>query len=157
MVSAVVNDSWHEHVEEALFIAEPREAYNSKNELRTYRDLRAWKAAMDLAELAYRVTGEFPANEKYGLASQIKSAAVSVPSNIAEGWGRDSSGDFDRFLGIASGSLRELETQLLLTLRFGYGDSSLIMKALDACDSLGGQLYLLKKSVQKRRTTQKRS
>ena len=157
MVVVDVDSSWKRQLGGELFVAEPRAAYAPKGELRTYRDLRAWKASMDLAELCYRISGDFPANEKYGLAAQIRSAVVSVSSNIAEGWGRDSSGDFDRFLGIASGSLRELETQLLLTLRFGYGNSSEIMKALDQCDAIGGMLYMLKKSVQKRRATTKRN
>lgn len=134
-----------------LFIAERRTPYGKAEDLRTYRDLRAWRAAMDLAELCYKISSAFPTNENYGLSSQIRSAVVSIPSNIAEGWGRDSSGDFDRFLGISSGSLRELETQLLLAHRFGFGSKELIEQALEQCDQLGSMLFLLKKSVQKRR------
>jgi four helix bundle protein len=83
-----------------------------------YRDLIAWQKAMDLAEQVYRQTAEYPLEERYGLTSQIRRAATSIPSNIAEGQGRRSSDDeFVRFLKIAMGSLCELETQLELSLR----------------------------------------
>jgi four helix bundle protein len=83
-----------------------------------YRDLVAWKKAIDLAEQVYRQTAEFPLEERYGLTSQMRRAATSVPSNIAEGQGRRSSDqEFVRFLQIALGSLCELETQLELSIR----------------------------------------
>jgi four helix bundle protein len=83
-----------------------------------YRDLVAWQKAMDLAERIYRETAGFPLEERYGLTAQMRRAATSIPSNIAEGQGRRSSDDeFVRFLRIALGSLCELETQLELSLR----------------------------------------
>jgi four helix bundle protein len=88
--------------------------------VRNYRDLILWQKAMDLVELIYRITLHFPQDELYGLRSQIRRAAVSVPSNIAEGEGRHSAGDFSRFLSIANGSRREVETQTIIAQRLGY-------------------------------------
>jgi four helix bundle protein len=85
--------------------------------IETHKDLSVWKRAMDMAESIYRLTGTFPLDERYGLISQMRRAAVSVPSNIAEGAARSSSPEFIRFLTIARGSLSELETQLMLVSR----------------------------------------
>jgi four helix bundle protein len=79
-----------------------------------YKDLVAWQKAMELVTEVYRATGTFPKEELYGLTSQLRRAAVSVPSNIAEGQGRQSTGEFRQFLGQARGSLLELETQLMI-------------------------------------------
>jgi four helix bundle protein len=87
---------------------------------RSYRDLIAWQKAMDLVEEVYDATRSFPADELYGLRSQLRRAAVSVPSNIAEGQGRLSPGEFKQFIGTALGSLMESETQLLLAQRLAY-------------------------------------
>lgn len=87
---------------------------------RNYRDLIAWQKAMDLVAEVYRVTRAFPKSELYALTSQVRRAALSVPSNIAEGQGRGSDADFVRFLWIAHGSVREIETQLLISERLGY-------------------------------------
>jgi four helix bundle protein len=86
----------------------------------SYRDLKVWQLGMEVAEQVYRLTAEFPKSEIYGLSSQMRRAAVSIPSNIAEGQGRDSTKEFLHFLAIAFGSLCELETQLLLARRFSY-------------------------------------
>jgi len=88
--------------------------------IRDYRDLRVWTAAMDLAQDVYLVSAGFPRAERFGLTAQMRRAAVSVASNIAEGQARGSSADFLRFLAIAAGSLAELRTQLLLAARLGY-------------------------------------
>lgn len=88
--------------------------------MRTHRDLNAWKMSMDLAEEIYALTSPFPASEKFGLASQLRKAAISVPSNIAEGASRASKKEFNHFLHIALGSTSELETQLNLAKRIGY-------------------------------------
>ena len=85
-----------------------------------YRDLKVWQASMQLAGDIYRLSAQFPKFEVYGLASQIQRSAVSVPSNIAEGHGRNSPKEFYHFLGIAAGSLSELETQLMLAQQFVY-------------------------------------
>ena len=88
--------------------------------VKNYRELIAWQRAMDLVEEVYRVSKSFPREEIYGLTSQIRRAAVSVPSNIAEGQGRRTTGDFLRHLSIAYGSLREVETQILISVRLQY-------------------------------------
>ena len=87
---------------------------------KNYRDLIAWQKAMDLVEAVYRATKQFPKDELYGLTSQVRRAVVSIPSNIAEGQGRTSAKDFQNFLSIAHGSLREVETQLMIAQRLGY-------------------------------------
>jgi four helix bundle protein len=88
--------------------------------VRHYSDLIAWQKAMDLVVLVYEATESFPPKERYGLTNQLRRAAVSVPSNIAEGQGRCSTRDFLRCLSIASGSLQELETQLIIARRLNY-------------------------------------
>ena len=85
-----------------------------------HKELDAWKMGMDLVEETYLITRSFPDHEKYGLINQIRRAAVSIPSNIAEGSARFSDKEFIRFLYIALGSVSELETQLLISLRLKY-------------------------------------
>ena len=87
---------------------------------RPHYNLVAWQEAMSLARLTYEITGPFPQSELYGLVSQMRRAAVSIPSNIAEGAARSSRKEFAQFLSIAKGSLSELETQLLLSAELGY-------------------------------------
>ena len=88
-------------------------AFGAMAEIRTYRDLIVWQKSMALVTDVYRVTRVFPKNEQYGLTSQLRRCAVSIPSNIAEGYGRRASNDYLRFLSIANGSLFELQTQSL--------------------------------------------
>src|SRR5262249_3045343 len=88
--------------------------------MRHYKDLLVWQKAIELVTQVYIVTRSFPREELYGLTSQIRRAAVSVPSNIAEGQARLSPGEFRQFLGIARGSLAELDTQLIIAEKLGY-------------------------------------
>ena len=81
--------------------------------IESYKDLRVWKRGMSLAATIYELTAGFPKREELGLVSQMRRAAVSIPSNIAEGYGRQSTGDYKRYLSVSRGSLFELETQLL--------------------------------------------
>jgi four helix bundle protein len=90
----------------------------------THRDLHAWQEAMTLVEVVYRVTARFPKAEFFGLVSQIRRCAISVPSNIAEGAARNSTREWVQFLGISCGSISELETQLELAQRLGYLDAN---------------------------------
>jgi four helix bundle protein len=85
-----------------------------------YRELIAWQKAMDLVVHIYDITKQFPDDERFGLVSQMRRCAVSVPSNIAEGQARNSKGEFLQFLGIARGSVAELTTQILISERLGY-------------------------------------
>ena len=88
--------------------------------VKSYRDLLVWQKAMDFAEHVYRVQRTFPAEERFGLCDQLRRAVVSIPSNIAEGRGRDSAKDFSHLLTNARGSLNEVATQLELAMRLGY-------------------------------------
>lgn len=88
--------------------------------VQNYKDLVAWQKGMDLVEAVYRLTYLFPKEETYALTSQVRRAAVSIPSNIAEGQGRNGRAEFRHFLSVAYGSLQELETQLLISERLGY-------------------------------------
>ena len=85
-----------------------------------YQDLLVWQRSMDLVERVYRLTASFPRNEQWGLTSQMRRAVISVPSNIAEGYGRQATGEYRHHLSIGRGSLLELETQLLLSKRLKY-------------------------------------
>ena len=87
---------------------------------RNYRDLIAWQKAMDLVDLIYTASRSFPKEELYGLTSQIRRAAVSIPSNIAEGQGRRTKGEFRQALSVAHGSIREVETQIMIARRQGF-------------------------------------
>ena len=95
---------------------------------RTYRDLEVWKLSIDFVKKVFQVTHNFPASEKFGLINQIRRAAVSIPSNIAEGQGRNSTKEFRQFLAISLGSLAELETQLIIAKEIEY----LTQNGLDA-------------------------
>jgi len=88
--------------------------------VRNYRELIAWQRAMDLVEEVYKSTKEFPREEIYALTGQIRRAAVSIPSNVAEGQGRRSTNEFLHYLSISYGSLREVETQILIAQRLQY-------------------------------------
>lgn len=104
---------------------------------RGHRSLNAWQQAIDLVVAVYSITSAFPPNEKFGLASQIQRAAVSVPANIAEGAARNGSKEFIHFLGIASGSLSELDTLLELACKLGYlSQSEAIQKHVDDVSGL---------------------
>ena len=116
--------------------------------IRSYRDVKVWQQGMDLAEMCYRVTRKFPKDELYGLTSQIRRAAASVPANIAEGHGRDTRGEFIQFLRIAQGSLKELETHLLLAGRIGLSSDQITAPLLARCDELGKMVRALIRSLQ---------
>lgn len=88
--------------------------------LQTYRDLEVWQVSMELVEAVYRLTKLLPSGEKLGLVSQMRRAAVSVPCNIAEGYGRSHRGDYVRHLSIARGSAMEIDTQLSIIVRLEY-------------------------------------
>ena len=88
--------------------------------MKTYRDLIVWQKAMELVSEIYRHTKAFPEDERYGLTLQLKRSSISLPSNMAEGYGRNSTQDYIRFLRIANGSLFELQTQLQIALNLGF-------------------------------------
>jgi four helix bundle protein len=125
-------------------------AMSSKSVIRSYQDLRVWQQGMELMVLAYKVARRLPKEETYGLANQIRRAAVSIPSNVAEGHGREHLGDYLRHLSIANGSLKELETEILATERLGYVKEPDIARALEVAADVGRMLAGLKGSLGKR-------
>jgi four helix bundle protein len=114
--------------------------------VKSFRDLDVWHLGLELAETVYRVTARFPKAELFGLSAQMRRAAVSIPSNIAEGRARNSSREFLHFLSISRGSLAELETQLELAIRLDYTDSEL-HAARTQSDILGKKLNRLQSSI----------
>ena len=119
--------------------------------VRSYRDLKVWQQGMDLAEACYRTTREFPKDELYGMTSQVRRAAASIPANIAEGRGRETRGEFIQFPRVAQGSLKELETHLLLTERIGLMQPKVSGPILGRCEAVGKILRALIRSLQVRR------
>jgi four helix bundle protein len=118
--------------------------------LNSFRDLRVWQLSMELVEIIYRLTQDFPKHEIYGLTSQIQRAAVSVPSNIAEGHTREHTKEFLHHLSIAQASLAELETQLEIALRLEYFPATEMDLILERVISLGKQLYALRNALLRR-------
>jgi four helix bundle protein len=116
--------------------------------INSYRDLRVWQDAMALAECCYRLTRQFPRDELFGLTSQIRRAAGSIPANIAEGHGRENTGSFVQHLRISQGSLKEMETHLLLADRVGILPEQDLQPVLAQCESLGKMIRALIRSLQ---------
>lgn len=112
-------------------------------EIKSFRDLIVWQKAMDLVETVYLTTKLFPSDERYALTSQVKRASVSVPSNIAEGYGRHSTMDYIRFLQIALGSLNEVQTQLELGCRLGFVEKDAVLDASSLCTEIEKMLVAL--------------
>lgn len=112
--------------------------------IQSYRDLEVWQMGMQLAEEVYRLVAALPRQEAYGLTAQLQRAAVSIPSNIAEGHARHSTREYLRFVSIAMGSLAELETQLTLAHRLHGAPAQAL---LEHADSLGRKLRGLRKSL----------
>jgi four helix bundle protein len=119
-------------------------------EIKSYRDLRVWQDAMTLAEECYRLTRTFPKDEMFGLSSQVRRAAASIPANVAEGHGRENTQSFVQYLRIAQGSLKELETHLLLAGRVGVVSVANTKAAMVQCEALGKMLRALIRSLQEK-------
>jgi four helix bundle protein len=117
--------------------------------MRNFKQLRVWQDAISVVECIYQLTAEFPGQEKYGLVSQLRRCAVSVPSNIAEGCGRTSDPDFARFLDVANGSAFELETQLIIAQKLypEYLPADLHSTLLDEVRSIQKRIFGLQKSL----------
>ena len=111
--------------------------------MENYKDLIVWKRGMELVEAAYKVAALLPREEMYALSDQIRRSAVSIPSNIAEGYGRNSTRDYARFLSIARGSRYELETQLLLSVQLGYVKECEIDHAIQLGEEVGKMLNVI--------------
>jgi four helix bundle protein len=105
-----------------------------------YRDLLAWQKAMELVTELYRETRHSPEDERYGLVSQMRRAAVSIPSNLAEGHGRNSTNEFHHFIGQARGSLSELETQIEIARNLNFWDKEVASRLLSQVGEIGRML-----------------
>jgi len=118
----------------------------SQNKCKLHYDLDVWKSGMEMAKKVYEITEKFPKKEIFGLTSQMRRCAVSIPSNIAEGAGRGSDADFSRFLIIARGSLCELETQYLLSKQLGFSPYSadMLLEIQQLMQMLAGLIRHLK-------------
>ena len=121
--------------------------------IRSHRDLLVWQKAMDLAVELYRATAAFPDHERFGLVSQLRRAAVSVPSNIAEGYGRGSTSDYIRFLRMSRGSLSEIDTQLLLCVSLDFLASDLHERLIERVNECGRILAALIRSLEAKLAT----
>lgn len=113
------------------------------------KDLVVWQKSILLAKKVYTLTVDLPLNERYGLVSQIRRSAISIPSNIAEGAGRNNKREFIQFLGIASGSCYELETQLILLSELKYKSEDEIRESLNALFEIQKMIYKLKEHLKK--------
>jgi len=119
-------------------------------EIKSYKDLAVWQKAMDMTSLAYRVTSDLPVDERFGLISQTRRAAVSVPTNIAEGHRRASTKDYLRFLSIAAGSLAEVETLVELASRLYSIRSTHMEELVGQADEVGKMLRSLQQRLEAR-------
>ena len=115
--------------------------------IQNYRGLDVWQRAMDLVDAVYDLTAQHPTSERFGLVTQMQRAAVSIPSNIAEGYGRKHRGDYIRFLSISRGSLCEIETQLLISVRRKFATQQQIETAWSLCQRIGQMLQRLMDSL----------
>jgi len=115
-----------------------------------FRELEVWKLTMELAAQVYRASATFPKEERYGLCAQVQRAAVSIPSNIAEGNARRSTREYARFVSIASGSTAELQTQLLIAQQLGVGDGDQIERTLASCERVSMMLLRLHEALEQR-------
>ena len=117
--------------------------------MKTHKDLNAWKNSIELVTEIYKITKLFPKEEQFGLINQMKRSAVSVPSNIAEGAGRNHNKEFIQFLFIAQGSLSELETQLIISMNLAFIDESTYKKLNEKMIEIRSQLSGLIKFLNK--------
>jgi len=115
--------------------------------MKDYKKLKVWGKGIELVTKIYKLTATFPASEQYGLTSQIRRCAVSIPSNIAEGSGRQSEGDFNHFLNISKGSSNELETQLIISNRLGYLSDDELASCLSDIEEIQKMLTGLQRSL----------
>ena len=115
--------------------------------MKNYRDLIVWQKSMDLVEEIYKITSFLPNEEKFGLSLQLKRAVVSIPSNIAEGYERNTPKDYIKFLSIAKASRAEVETQLLICQRLEYVNEDTTRKAFELCDEIKRIIIAMIKNI----------
>jgi four helix bundle protein len=113
----------------------------------SYKDLNVWKKGIELAKLIYPLTAKFPRDERFGLVSQMRRAAISIPSNIAEGQARHTTGEFIQFISHAEGSVAELNTQLILAIELGFSSSEPAAPAVELIEHLRRMLNGLRRKL----------
>jgi four helix bundle protein len=118
--------------------------------IQSYRELEVWQAAMDLAAESYRLTKAYPKDELFGMTSQIRRAAASIPANIVEGQGREHTKEFLNHLSIARGSLKELETLLLLCHRVGLLEEADLPVPMTLCERISQMLSRLRQALERK-------
>jgi four helix bundle protein len=123
----------------------------SERGIKSYKDLIAWRKSMELVKSVYRLTSRYPGDERFGLVAQTRRAAVSMPPNVAEGYGRRTRADYVRFLDIARGSADELETQILAAMSLGFAPGADWQNALDGVNEVQRILRGLVDSVENSR------
>ncbi|MEN3368619.1 MAG: hypothetical protein V7609_762 [Verrucomicrobiota bacterium] len=116
-----------------------------------YKDLLVWQKGIALAKVIYRLTQSFPAEEKFGLVSQMRRAAVSIPSNLAEGQARHTTGEFVQFISHAEGSSAELDTQLILAVELGFCKKLAALSIYESIDEIRRMLSALRRAISRRK------
>ncbi len=114
-----------------------------ENKIKTIRDLKIWRKSIELVKEIYKVTEKFPSGEQYGLVSQMRRAAVSIPSNIAEGFRRKHNKEYKQFLCIALGSSAELETQIVISKELDYIDEKAEQDLMESLNNTCGMIVNL--------------
>ena len=125
--------------------------YNARMETRNYKDLVVWQKGIALAKVVYELTQRFPSAEKFGLVVQMRRAAISIPSNLAEGQARHTTGEFIQSISHAEGSVAELDTQLILSVELRFCDSASAAPAFELIDELRRMLNVLRRKLGWRR------
>ena len=118
---------------------------------RSFKGLIVWQRAIELTTEIYALTADFPESERFGLTNQLRRASVSIASNIAEGYGRTTKGEYLQFLGHARGSCSEVETQLVITAELGFGAKPKIEKTEAMCSEVGRMLNAMMKTIAERK------
>jgi four helix bundle protein len=119
----------------------------------SFKDLVVWQRSIELTEAIYKLTAKFPESERFGLTNQMRRASVSIASNISEGYGRLSKGEYVQFLGHARGSCSELETQIVIAKRLGFGTPPSLQSSESLCNDVGRLLGALIKSIRLKQST----
>jgi four helix bundle protein len=144
----VASDEWRAKTGKKWLVASGEKTHvTEQTKPKHYKELLVWQKGMALTKLIYVLTQKFPADERYGLTSQLRRAAVSIPSNIAEGQARKGTAEFLQFLSIAESSLAELETQLLLSVELSYCKQSEADPAIKEIDELQKMIVALKRKL----------
>jgi len=121
-----------------------------KNKTQSYKDLIVWQKSINLAKIVYRLTAKFPAEEKFGIVAQMRRASISIPSNIAEGQARHTTGEFVQFISHSEGSVAELDTQLILSVELKFCESTAAAPCLELADEVRRMLNALRRRLIKR-------